>query len=522
MEAKQSNTRVLHALSELIEPLGLSVADTGGCIEIFGADPLFPSAVRLGEAFSIAAMAQAVGAAAIWRERTGEGQNLCVDIRQAAHSIVPEFTFHPTINGHSYPNWMGNMHPFGVFPFRTADGRWVYPSGVYPHQHFAWSNFFNCGLSHANIAAAIAKWNAAELEDTANAKGHTLCIARSAEEWLAHPQGRYLANEPVIVVRKIGEGPLVPLAPAKRPLEGIRVLSLTHAIAGPVVGRTLAEQGADVLCVNRPNDFEHAWVYDDANVGARSTFLDLNDPEQNRTCKALAQTADVFVDSYRGRKMAEFGLSPAELAALRPGIIVVSVRCYGWDGPWFDRGGFDMLGSAASGLAMLEGVSGMPALPPTVAGHLRRPRPREVSGPRIGRDNDDPYRQLLRLNGMGELNAGKTRHLHIGQQNVGSQRAHHRQRVFAVTCPANDMEIVFKSEQGGDGSKHQRLVFGDDDADLRAHAGTLATRVVPDSDWMTNAPPAATSRCRIPVKPFPSTIAVPEPSSITIRVHSRA
>lgn len=365
MEAKQPNTRALHALSELIEPLGLSAADTGGSVEIFGEDPLFPSAVRLGEAFSIAAMAQAVAAAAIWRERTGEGQNLRVDIGQAAHGIVPEFTFHPTINGHSYPNWMGNMHPFGVFPFRTADGRWVYPSGVYPHQHFAWSNFFNCGLSHANIAAAIAKWNAAELEDTANAKGHTLCIARSAEEWLAHPQGRYLANEPVIAVRKIGEGPRVPLALAKRPLEGIRVLSLTHAIAGPVVGRTLAEQGADVLCVNRPNDFEHAWVYDDANVGARSTFLDLNDPEQNRTCKALAQTADVFVDSYRGRKMAEFGLSPAELAALRPGIIIVSVRCYGWDGPWFDRGGFDMLGSAASGLAMLEGVSSMPALPPT-------------------------------------------------------------------------------------------------------------------------------------------------------------
>lgn len=365
MEAEQPNIRALQALSELIEPLGLSVSDTGGSVEIFGKDPLFPSAVRLGEAFSIAAMAQAVGAAAISRERTGQGQNLRIDIRQAAHGIVPEFTFHPTINGHPYPNWLGNMHPFGVFPFRTADGRWVYPSGVYPHQHFAWSNFFKCGLNHASIAEAIAGWNAAELEDAANAEGHTLGIARSAEEWLAHPQGSYLANEPVIAVRKIGEGPRVPLAPAKRPLEGVRVLSLTHAIAGPVAGRTLAEQGADVLCVNRANDFEHEWVYDDANVGTRSTFLDLNDPEQNRACKDLARTADVFVDSYRGRKIAERGFSTAELAAQHPGIIIVSVRCYGWDGPWFDRGGFDMLGSAVSGLAMLEGEAGMPALPPT-------------------------------------------------------------------------------------------------------------------------------------------------------------
>jgi hypothetical protein len=52
-------------------------------------------------------------------------------------------------------------------------------------------------------------------------------------------------------------------------------------------------------------------------------------------------------------------------AELRPGIIVVSVRCYGWGGPWAERGGFDMLGTAASGLAMLEGTNGIPSLPPT-------------------------------------------------------------------------------------------------------------------------------------------------------------
>ena len=61
--------------------------------------------------------------------------------------------------------------------------------------------------------------------------------------------------------------------PADRPLGNTRVLSLTHAVAGPVVGRTLAEQGAEVLSVNHHDDFEHDWVYDDANVGHRSTFL---------------------------------------------------------------------------------------------------------------------------------------------------------------------------------------------------------------------------------------------------------
>lgn len=364
MQTEQNNIGAVKAVVQLIEPLGLTLEDVGGSVNIFGSDPLFSSCVRLGEAFSIAAMAAAVGAAAIWRERTGNGQNLSIDVRQAAHGISPELTFHPTINGHPYPNWMGNSHPFTIYPYKTRDGRWVYPSGVYPHQHEAWSNFFNCGISHASIAAAIAKWNADELEEAANAQGHTLCIARWPEEWLAHPQGIYLSQEPVIAVRKIGESEPEPFPTADRPLGNVRVLSLTHAVAGPVVGRTLAEQGADVLSVNH-DDFEHDWVYDDANVGHRSTFLDLKDARDNQICTDLARSADVVVENFRGRKLARYGFSPEELASLRPGIIVVSVRCYGWGGPWFDRGGFDMLGTAASGLAMLEGSNGMPSMPPT-------------------------------------------------------------------------------------------------------------------------------------------------------------
>jgi hypothetical protein len=127
METKQRNIGAVKALGRLIEPLGLTVDDVGGSVDIFGFDPIFPSAVRLGEAFSLAAMAAAVGTAAIWRERTGNSQNLSIDIRQAAQGINPDFAFHSTINLHPYPNWMGNAHPFTIFPFKTKDGRWVYP-----------------------------------------------------------------------------------------------------------------------------------------------------------------------------------------------------------------------------------------------------------------------------------------------------------------------------------------------------------------------------------------------------------
>ena len=86
--------------------------------------------------------------------------------------------------GLPYPNPIGSLHPFTVFPFRTKDGRWVYPSAVYPAQQFAWTNFFDCGANHRSVAKAIAKWNAEELEEAANVQGHTLCVARTAAEWL--------------------------------------------------------------------------------------------------------------------------------------------------------------------------------------------------------------------------------------------------------------------------------------------------------------------------------------------------
>ncbi|MGC2288998.1 MAG: CoA transferase [Thermoplasmata archaeon] len=352
-------------LARLLAGSGVSPSDTGGKITFAGQDPLFPSAIRLGSVFALSAMAAAVGAAAIWRMRTGKGQDLSIDLRQSSHGIDPELTFGPTVNGWPYPNPLGNTGPFSIFPFETKDGRWVFPSAVYPAQQFAWTSFFDCGADHPSMAAAIRNWDSLDVENAANEAGHTLCIARTADEWARHPQGQYLASEPVIAVRKIAEGDPQPFGPAERPLGGLRVLSATHAVAGPVVGRTLAEQGAQVLQFNRPNDFEHPWVYDDANVGFRSTYLDLQRPDCVEKGLALARQADVFVDNFRGRKLAHFGFAPEQLATGHRGIVAVRVRCYGWGGPWSDRGGFDMLGSAASGVAIAEGVDGKPSMPPT-------------------------------------------------------------------------------------------------------------------------------------------------------------
>jgi crotonobetainyl-CoA:carnitine CoA-transferase CaiB-like acyl-CoA transferase len=217
----------------------------------------------------------------------------------------------------------------------------------------------------ARVAAAVATWDSFELEEEASAAGLPICVVRTPAEWLAHEQGGLLATQPVIGLERIGDAPAHDFGPAERPFDGIRVLSFTHAVAGPTVGRTFAEHGADVLCATRPNDYEHEFIYAEANVGSRSTYVDLDSPTGQERAARLLAAADVVVDNHRLGSLERRGLCPQELAERHPGLVYVSVNCYGPSGPWAGRGGFDMNGSAASGLMTLEGSEAEPKLPVT-------------------------------------------------------------------------------------------------------------------------------------------------------------
>jgi crotonobetainyl-CoA:carnitine CoA-transferase CaiB-like acyl-CoA transferase len=353
------------ALDDVLSVVDLSRRSAGGSVSFAGEDPIVPAAHRLGACIGVPLMAGAVAAVALHRHRGGPAQDLGLDLRQAIHTINPGALWHPTLNEEAAPHPLLIDNPFLVTPYRTADGRWVMASGVLPHLAAKWCRFLDVPPDAVKVSEAIGKWNASELEEAASAMRLPISIVRSPAEWLAHEQGALLDAQPVIGLERIGDAPVRDFGAANRPFDGIRVLSFTHAVAGPTVGRTLAEHGADVLCATRPNDYEHEFIYAEANVGSRSAYLNLDTRAGQKRAATLLTETDVVVNNHRLGSLERRGLDPRQLAEHR-GIVYVSVNCYGRSGPWARRGGFDMNGSAASGLMTIEGTENEPRLPVTV------------------------------------------------------------------------------------------------------------------------------------------------------------
>ncbi len=182
------------------------------------------------------------------------------------------------------------------------------------------------------------------------------------EQYLDH-----LAGLPLIEIEKIGESDPVPFtSKPSAPLDGVRVLGLARVIAGAAIGRAMAYHGADVLNIWRPSDFEIDTMYATANVGVRSAVIDVSEAEGRERMHGLLRGADVFYANRRYGFLDKVGLSPEEAAAVRPGIVHVSVSLHGNTGPWASRAGFDQTAGAVSGVMTLEGTESAPQLPPVM------------------------------------------------------------------------------------------------------------------------------------------------------------
>ncbi|RHY29493.1 hypothetical protein DYB32_005435 [Aphanomyces invadans] len=145
------------------------------------------------------------------------------------------------------------------------------------------------------------------------------------------------------------------MEPQSNCLAGLRVLSLTRVIAGPVAGRTLASHGADVLWVTAPHLPALPACDGDTSRGKRTIQLNLHQAKDLATFHRLVQSADVFIDAYRPGALEAFeGVDTESLHAMNPSLIVAKLSAYGTKGPWANKRGFDSLVQTATGFNVSE------------------------------------------------------------------------------------------------------------------------------------------------------------------------
>ena len=320
-----------------------------------GADPLLPTDFKIGTAASAVIAATALAASEVGRLRGGGAPSVSVDTRAAVAAFKSERLL--LVNGAPPADPRGEIFGF----HRAGDGRFIQLHGALPHHRDGIMDVLQCEDRREAAAAAVAKWRAQELEDALNARLLPAGMVRTRDEWHAHPHGRVIASLPVLEIVKIADAPPRPLpalAADALPLAGLRVLDLTRVIAGPVNGRTLAAYGADVLHVSSRHLPNMDRLVMDTGLGKLATALDLRTAPDAAALKALVRDCDVFSQGYRPDTLARLGFAPEDLAALRPGLVYVSLCAYGHTGPWRARRGFETLIQSVSGMAHEQGFGG--------------------------------------------------------------------------------------------------------------------------------------------------------------------
>jgi hypothetical protein len=248
----------------------------------------------------------------------------------------------------------------------TRDGRFMTISPIYPSQQRKFLSLLNCGPAEEQMRQATIKRDASELEAAAEVAQIPMHMVRTIEEFNASEQGKIQAEMPLIHIEKIADGDPVPLPGGKRPLSGLRVLNMVHAVAGPCVQRALTAQGAESLNLNMPDWVEYENFFLQADVGMKQAFLDARKPENRQKVYDLIKDADVFVENLRPGVCDKEGYSAQAFAEKNPGIIYCSVKLMAHEGPWSHWAGFDVNAAGITGIYAAEGTPDQPLLPQQV------------------------------------------------------------------------------------------------------------------------------------------------------------
>ena len=162
------------------------------------------------------------------------------------------------------------------------------------------------------------------------------------------------------------------------PLEGLRVIDLSHIMAGPTCAMFLADMGADVIKVEKipggddsrrmipPTVADESAAFLIMNRNKRGIALNLKTEAGRNVLSRLLKSADVVIENYRRGTMERMGFSYQSLRALNPKLIYCAISGFGRTGPYADRGGFDLVAQGMSGLMSITGEG--PGCPPVKMG----------------------------------------------------------------------------------------------------------------------------------------------------------
>jgi crotonobetainyl-CoA:carnitine CoA-transferase CaiB-like acyl-CoA transferase len=161
------------------------------------------------------------------------------------------------------------------------------------------------------------------------------------------------------------------------PLAGMKVVELAHIMAGPACGMMLADMGADVVKVEKPDGDDsrrflppdvngESAAYMMMNRNKRSIALNLKDPDAVAALRVLLDGADVVIENYRHDTMARLGLGYEALRETNPRLVYCAISGFGRTGPYAERGGFDLIAQGMSGLMSITGEG--PGRPPVKPG----------------------------------------------------------------------------------------------------------------------------------------------------------
>jgi len=179
-----------------------------------------------------------------------------------------------------------------------------------------------------------------------------------------------------------------PQTPSPLPLSGIRVLDLSRILAGPWAAQTLADLGAEVIKVERPqtgddtrvwgppflNDVQTGERADAAyfmtcNRGKQSITVDFTQEEGAQLIKTLVKKCDILIENFKVGGLQKYGLDYASLKEIHPGLIYCSITGFGQTGPYAERPGYDFLIQAMGGLMSITGErDGLPGGGPQKVG----------------------------------------------------------------------------------------------------------------------------------------------------------